>query len=43
MKNLIRKIDGKYYVFKVDKYGNMYDTMRHFKTLKEAQFFAKYY
>jgi hypothetical protein len=31
--------DGNFYVFTVDKYGNKYDTMRHFKSEEMAQAF----
>lgn len=36
MKTLIKKLDQKYYVFYVDLYGNLYDSMRSFKTKQAA-------
>jgi hypothetical protein len=36
VKHTIKFINSKYYVFIVDSLGNLYDTMRHFETHKQA-------
>lgn len=33
---IIKEFDGRFYIFHVDKYGNMQDTMRHYKTFEQA-------
>lgn len=40
MKPYYRFINDKWYVFALDRQGNQYDTMRHFKTIGEAIIFA---
>lgn len=36
MKPYIKRINNKYYLFYVDTYGNVYDSMKHFRTWIEA-------
>lgn len=43
MKFVYKIKNNHWYVFTMDKYGNLYDTMRHFKTIGEAVAFTKTY
>lgn len=41
MKHRIRLIKNRYWVFTIDRYGNIYDTMRDFASKAEALAFVK--